>query len=304
MCQFVVVEKNLTIHPELKTSQNLGESDGKAAAILELHQQAAGENFVVQDSPLPLVCNHPGTDGRQFPLILFIGILFESEAAFQAAATAGNLGGIECGFLKFGHPHTNRRHHHHVSITANRFAAVAIIRQQFCFIAHADLSELDARVKLACQGLDQLSEIDPAFGDEVKDHSFAAEDPLDIDELHRQVMLFDQTRSRGVVRIPGIVKLAQSLAIVRRGNAQNVSMRGFGNRGNCLRCGRAKNLATFHTPFGLQYYCIAALSYDSRGRCEFPQETHHPMPDEELRIRTWGEHNSSIPVFRIPRYDV
>ena len=68
------------------TASKLGESDGKAAAILELHEQAASEDFVVQDSSLSLVRQHTRTNGWQLLLVLLIHILLETKAAFQSTA--------------------------------------------------------------------------------------------------------------------------------------------------------------------------------------------------------------------------
>src|SRR5205814_7359259 len=58
--------------------------------------------------------------------------------------------------------------------------------------AHADLPHLDARLVLARQVLDQLAEIDALLGEEVEDDALAAEEVLDVHQLHLQAALLHE----------------------------------------------------------------------------------------------------------------
>ena len=75
--------------------------------------------------------------------------------------------------------------------TANRLTAIAVVGQQFRFIPHANLPHFDACLKLFGQISDQLAKINTSFGQKVDDDSFAAENSLDIDQLHLQLQRVD-----------------------------------------------------------------------------------------------------------------
>ena len=74
----------------------------------------------------------------------------------------------------------------HVRVAADRLAAVAVVGQQLGLVADADLPHLDARLVLAGQVLDQLAEIDALLGQEIEDDPLAAEQVLDVHQLHLQ----------------------------------------------------------------------------------------------------------------------
>ena len=86
-------------------------------------------------------------------------------------------------------PHGNGRHGGHVRVAADRLAAVAVVGQELGLVADADLPHLDARLVLAGQVLDQLAEIDPLFRQEVENDPLAAEQVLDVDQLHLEAAL-------------------------------------------------------------------------------------------------------------------
>ncbi len=56
----------------------------------------------------------------------------------------------------------------------------------------ADLPQLDARLEAPRQLADELPEVHPVLGCEVKRHLAAVELPLNVDELHREVHLVDR----------------------------------------------------------------------------------------------------------------
>src|ERR1700722_2570749 len=136
-------------------------------------------------------------------------------------------------------------------------------------------------MELPGEAFDQLAEIDPAFGDEIKHHAFAAEDSLDIHELHLQVMLLDQFCAGGMIRIAGIANVAELLMIVCSRDSKDFSVCGLGNHGNCLRRCRTKNFTTLHAALGVKDYHIAALDCNLGRRYELPEESHDSVAGEK-----------------------
>ncbi len=69
---------------------------------------------------------------------------------------------------------------------------MVVIGQQLGFVTHADLLELDAGVELAGHVAHQLAEVHPSVGPEVEDDLLAAQDVLDLDDAHLQLVLAHQ----------------------------------------------------------------------------------------------------------------
>eukprot|EP00913_Durusdinium_trenchii_P008773 g8239.t1 len=126
-----------------------------------------------------------------FATVFVVGVVLVAQAAFQPAAAAGDLVRVECGLLELGHLHRNGRHLGQVGVAADRFATVAVIGQQLGFVANADLPHLDTCAELLRERFDEISKVDPFLGQIVHDDAFAAEEMLDIDELHLQLVFGD-----------------------------------------------------------------------------------------------------------------
>ena len=167
-----------------------------------------------QHAALPRTRYYAGADGRQLLQELFVHVLLEPQAALQPAAAAADLRGVERRFLQLGHPHADRRHHHHVSIAADRPAAIPVVGEQLGLVAHADLPEFDAGVELAGHALHEVAEIDPHFGEEVADDTLAAEEVFEIDEFHRQSVLADQLLGLGELALLDADEVGEPLAVV------------------------------------------------------------------------------------------
>ncbi len=167
----------------------LGE-DGSAVLVLDDH--FAGEDFEADDFSLADLGDDHGTERGEFAAVFLVGVVFVPEAAFQAAAAAGDFGGIEGGLLEFGHLHGDGGHFAEVGVAADGFAAVAVIGEELGFVADADLAHFDAGVELLGEGFDEVAEVDSVFGEVVEDEAFLAEEVFGVDELHLEFVLGDE----------------------------------------------------------------------------------------------------------------
>src|SRR5262245_38699241 len=112
-------------------------------------------------------------------------------------------------------------------IAANRFAAIAVIGQKFGLIAHANLPHFDARVKLARQVADQFAKVDPFLGDEKEDEPLAAKEILDVDKVHLQFTVANESLAFLEGKLLFLVQLGEHLAIFGRLLAENLALGGF-----------------------------------------------------------------------------
>ena len=78
--------------------------------IVELDDKFLGQDLMGEHPALALLRHHPRANARQRLLEGPIRIIFVSKTALEAAATAGDLGGVERCFLNLGHLHRDRRH--------------------------------------------------------------------------------------------------------------------------------------------------------------------------------------------------
>src|SRR5205807_4699767 len=88
-----------------QSCQNLIGRDNDPAAVLEFHENLAGQDLLRKDAALTFARENPSTHRRQLLLKLFIDILLEAQATFQSAATTGDFRWIERRLLQFGHAH-------------------------------------------------------------------------------------------------------------------------------------------------------------------------------------------------------
>ena len=85
-------------------------------------------------------------------------------------------------------------------VAADRLAAVAVVGQQLGLVADADLPHFDPRLKLAGQLPHQLAKIDPVLGQVVDHDPLAAEQVLDVDQLHVELLLARSAAGRSGTR--------------------------------------------------------------------------------------------------------
>ena len=120
-----------------------------------------------------------------------IALAFVFQAAHQPAADPGNFRGIEGEILFLRHADGHRLEVAEEHRAAQRPAAAAHAAHELRLVAHANLSELDARAKHGGQILDELAEVNAPVRREVEDDLIQVERALDIDEFHRQAMQLD-----------------------------------------------------------------------------------------------------------------
>ena len=113
------------------------------------------------------------------------------QAAHQPAADTGNLGGIQRQILFLRHLDGHRNELRQMGMAAQFPAADSNSSQNFGFIPHADLPQLDSGLEHAGQVLDQLPEIDSAVRRKIEQHFVVIEGIFRVDQLHFQLMLLN-----------------------------------------------------------------------------------------------------------------
>ena len=94
--------------------------------------------------------------------------------------------------------------------------------------------------------LDQLAEIDALLGQEVEDDPLAAEEVLDVDELHGEAVRAISSAARVVLRLLRASAIsATRCSIVRRERRENLAAGRVGDGRQGLRRGRAEHFARF-----------------------------------------------------------
>src|SRR5258708_5332072 len=91
------------------------------------------------------------------------------QAALEPAPESGKLRGIQAQVLLLGHLDGDRLERRQKGRAAERPAAGAIAANHLRFVTHADLTHLDARVKLGRELADELAEVDAPLGGEKED---------------------------------------------------------------------------------------------------------------------------------------
>ena len=225
---------------------------------------AVGKRF--RGRPLPLGAVH-----------LFVGLVFVAQTALQPPATAGDLRRVERGLLQLRHPHGNRGHLHQMRVAAHRAAAIAVVGQQFRFIAHADLPHLDPRLELAGQQSDQLAKIDPAFGQIVDHDPFAAEDMFGVDQLHLQAEPFDVLLA-DLDFVSGLLLHALQLMVVFGSHlAEDLAGTGVFHAAKDFGRDLAQNIADLQAAVGPRDHLHAPAALPTTGGREDPQEPHRTV---------------------------
>lgn len=120
-----------------------------------------------------------------------IELVFIPQAAHEAAADPRNLGRIEGHALALGHADRHGLEIPEEGRAAQRPAAVADTADHLGFIAKANLAKFNTSTKDRSQIADQFAEVDTAVSRKEEDDFSHIEGIIDIDELHRQLVLGD-----------------------------------------------------------------------------------------------------------------
>src|SRR6185503_17261288 len=88
-----------------------------------------------------------------------------------------------------GHVHGDAAEFLEVAPAAEIEAAVAHIPHEARLVPRPDLAQLDAGAEIVREVADELAEVDPLFAHEVNDHALAAEEVVDLHDLHGEVEL-------------------------------------------------------------------------------------------------------------------
>ena len=137
------------------------------------------------DAPLLRLLHH----GLLGAVAAAVAVALVLEAAHEPAADPRDLRRIQREILLLRHADGHRLEVPEERRAAERPAAAADAAHELRLVAHADLPQLDARAEHGREILDELAEIDAAIGREIEHDLVHVERVLDIDELHRELVL-------------------------------------------------------------------------------------------------------------------
>ncbi len=81
-------------------------------------------------------------------------------------------------------------------VATDGLATVTVVGEELGLVADADLSQLDAGLKLTGHLPNEFAEIDTHFREVVEDDPLTSEEPFDVDELHRQLQAIGEPLRR------------------------------------------------------------------------------------------------------------
>src|SRR5262249_60620047 len=131
-----------------------------------------------------------------------------------------------------------------------RLAAIAVVGLELGLVAHPDLPQLDPGLKLAGQVFDQLAEVHALLGQEVEDDPLAAEQVLDVYQLHLQLARADEAQARLVLLTLQLPDAFDALAVLGRHEAEDLAPRRLGDQPNDLRVRCTQDVADFLAALG------------------------------------------------------
>ena len=183
-------------------------------------------------------------------------ILFIFQAAHQPPAHAGNLRGVQGKALLLGHFDGDGLKIAQKSGAAQRATAQPQPAHHLCFVAHADLAQLDARAENGSQILDQHAEIHALVGCKIEQNLGIVERVLAADQLHLQLMLGDFFLADGQRFLFLGLIFKVMLRVLRRSDTNDL----FKRRGNQFVAHLAhagNHLAVFHAAHGFYNHRVA-----------------------------------------------
>lgn len=110
-----------------------------------------------------------------------------------------------------------------MSIAANGLATVAVVGQELGLVADADLAHLDPGLERAGEILDQFAKVDPLLRQVIEHHSFAAEDDLDVNQVHLEPATGDELLARLERDLTRLGELGLGIDIPGRGGAEDLT---------------------------------------------------------------------------------
>ena len=132
-------------------------------------------------------------------------------------------------------------------VAADWFATISIVRQQFCLIANPDLFHLDSRLELRSQQFYKITKIDTLLG-QVENHDpFAAEQLLDIDQLHLQTERINVLLASINFIPPSPIEVIDRIKIIIRYATHDVTSGRIIEMGKGIIGGFTKHLADFQS---------------------------------------------------------
>lgn len=147
-----------------------------------------------------------------------------AEAAAEATAAAGDLGGVESRFLQLGHLHADGAEGLEEVLAAALATADFEIGDEAGLVAVADLAHVDAGVVFVCQVANEIAEVDAIVGHEVEDDALAAEELLAGDELHGDFSLADELAGEVELFVAFFVELAVFEEVGGGGDAEDAAI--------------------------------------------------------------------------------
>ena len=147
---------------------------------------------------------------------------FELKAAFQAAATAGNVLRIQRKALLFRHFHVDAVESVEELRAAERAAACSDAAENGRFVAHTDLPQFDAHFQKAGKIAEEFAEVDSSVCGELEDDESLVEGVMRLDEFHLKAMRLDAFK-RFVMRCKCLdVIVFRFVDVFLRGDAEDL----------------------------------------------------------------------------------
>ena len=172
-------------------------------------------------------------------------------------------------------------------VAADLFATVSIVGQQLGLVANADLTHLNPSLKLARQRPNQVAKIDSVLRQIINDDSLAAEEMLDVDQLHVETHVLDLLLADLVFFALLIVHFAQLEIVLRRAFTENLPVQRVLQLCRC-RFGRfAEHLPGFQPAIGAgNYACGTREGFAATCRKD-AEVAHHAMANDVLGHDHW-----------------
>src|SRR5690606_5964282 len=151
---------------------------------------------------------------------LGVGLVLVAEAAHEPAAAAGDFERVEGGLLHLRRLHADVLEDLEEVLAAAVLAALLVVGGEAGLVAGADLAHLDARAVDLAEAADELAEVDALLAEVEERQALAAEDGLDLDDLHRQAEFLDDAACLGADGVGGLLELGLAVQVLHGGDAE------------------------------------------------------------------------------------
>jgi hypothetical protein len=197
-------------------------------AVVEADKDELGQDLRVDDGAVAFGGADAGLLAGEALGEFFVGLVFVAEAAHEPAAAAADLEGIERGLLHLGGLHGDGLQDLEEVLAAAVLAAAFVVGGEACFVAGADLAELDAGAELGREGADEVAEVDAVFGEVVEGEAFAAQEGLGVDDLHREGVGLGDLAGAHLELVPGLLDGGLLVEVFAGGDAEDAAFGGEG----------------------------------------------------------------------------